>query len=112
MNSREIKRQYNLAQWTPIIKECKSSGMTVKSWCKAQQVDIKQFYYWQRLVRETLCSKLKDDDENMPTRLAISSLTPTFVPLKEQNTGKEVSGPSFQPERAAIDGEKIMLQID
>lgn len=111
MNARNIKRQHNLARWTPIIKACKSSGMTTKAWCKEHQVDIKQFYYWQRVVRETLCSQL-EDDECLPTRL-VHSLTPTFVPLKEQHTPQEVTRLSFQPDMVIRSGDiRIELTND
>ena len=41
-----------LMQWTPVIRDCRGSGMTVRSWCLENNINIKQFYYWQRRVRE------------------------------------------------------------
>lgn len=52
MNARESTRQYRLSQWIPIIKECLTSGMSVRSWCIQNDVDEKRFYYWQRKIRE------------------------------------------------------------
>lgn len=54
MSTRELKRQHHLQIWTPIIQECKNSGMTVKTWCEDNDVNEKQFYYWQRRVREAM----------------------------------------------------------
>lgn len=42
MNARELKHQHLLNTWTPIIHECKNSGMTVKDWCLENDVNEKQ----------------------------------------------------------------------
>jgi len=52
--------QMRLAQLTPIIKECRSSGMTVKAWCEQNKVNIKTFYYWQRRVRKEVFDGLQE----------------------------------------------------
>lgn len=54
----KITHEMRLIQWTPIIRECRSSSMTVKSWCIENNVDEKQFYYWQRRVREEVFDSL------------------------------------------------------
>lgn len=51
MNSRKATQEYRLAQWLPIVKECRASGMTVRSWCQQNDVDEKRFYYWQNKLR-------------------------------------------------------------
>lgn len=40
-----------LAQWTSIIRECNNSGMPKKSWMEINNINEKQFYYWQRRIR-------------------------------------------------------------
>lgn len=90
MSTRKVTRQYRLSRWAPIIKECKSSGMTVKAWCAQNNVNEKQFYYWQRRIREKLCSTVIENK--------VSIQTPTFVPMtKPKNTGQLI-GTSFQPD--------------
>lgn len=54
MNARMVKHDYLCAKWTPIIAECKCSGKSVRLWCQENDVDEKQFYYWQRRIREKL----------------------------------------------------------
>lgn len=54
MKAKIVKHEYLCAKWTPIIAECKSSGKSVRSWCQENDVDEKQFYYWQRRIREKL----------------------------------------------------------
>lgn len=48
-----------LLQWTPIVRECRGSGMSVKTWCLENNMYEKQFYYWQRRVREEVFDTLK-----------------------------------------------------
>lgn len=45
---REMKHAAMLQEWSGRIAECRSSGMAVKNWCKAQGIAIKTYYYWER----------------------------------------------------------------
>jgi transposase-like protein len=80
MDTRKIKHQYLLSKWTPIIRECRSSGKTVKAWCLENNVDEKQFFYWQRRVREELCTSVQTPEKGQPT---------IFAPLPIQDYQKE-----------------------
>lgn len=59
MDTKQIKHQYHLSKWMPIVQECRTSGMTVKAWCLENNVNEKQFFYWQRRVREELCTSVQ-----------------------------------------------------
>lgn len=50
----KITHEVRLINWTKLIQECLSSGLSKKQWCLQNQVDEKQFYYWQRRVREEI----------------------------------------------------------
>lgn len=67
-----ITHEMRLMQWAPIIQECHSSGMTIKSWCLENNINEKQYYYWQRRVREEVYSILEK---------AESKRKPNFVQL-------------------------------
>ena len=43
--------QIRCEQWTQIINECLSSGMSKTAWCKANDISDKAFFYWQRILR-------------------------------------------------------------
>lgn len=43
--------QIRCEHWTQIINECLASGMTKTSWCKANGISDKAFFYWQRILR-------------------------------------------------------------
>jgi putative transposase len=55
-----ITREMRMMQWTPIIQECRNSNMTVKAWCQNNNVNQKQFYYWQRRIREAAYETFTD----------------------------------------------------
>lgn len=58
MNTREATQKYRLSQWTEIIRECRSSGQTVTSWCADHDINPKSYYYWLRRVRTAACEAL------------------------------------------------------
>jgi len=72
LNTREITRQYRLNQWTEIIRECRSSGQKISVWCTENNISIKSYYYWLKLVRTAAC-------ESLP---ALSSGSQQIVPVK------------------------------
>ncbi|MDR1815592.1 MAG: hypothetical protein LBR00_02785 [Clostridiales Family XIII bacterium] len=49
---RGVKREYRIAEWTCLIRECVGSGMTTKAWCEAHGIKKRKYYYWLRKVRE------------------------------------------------------------
>lgn len=51
--------EMRLMKWAPIIKECRSSDMTVRAWCHENNINEKLFYYWQRRVRGQILDVIK-----------------------------------------------------
>lgn len=47
----DAKTEFRLKQWTQIIQACRSSGITVVSWCSQNNVNPKSYYYWLRKIR-------------------------------------------------------------
>lgn len=56
----KITHEMRLSKWTTIVRECNNSGMPKKEWCAANGVDNKQFFYWQRRVREEVFQEVKN----------------------------------------------------
>ncbi len=50
-------------KWAEIIREANNSGLTKTEWCRQNDIRIRQFYYWQKVVREHLPDEcpLSDD---------------------------------------------------
>ena len=51
MDSNELKQQYQLQQWTAMIRDRRAQGVTVKDWCHSQGTSESQYYYRLRAVR-------------------------------------------------------------
>ena len=59
MNVRSIDSEIKLKQWTEIIRECRNSSQSVRSWCIEHDVDEKRYYYWLRKIREQACKSME-----------------------------------------------------
>lgn len=55
--SREVK----LRQWTEIITSCRNSGMNIRAWCNENGINEKQYYYWQRKLREMALANVENN---------------------------------------------------
>lgn len=62
-----VTHEMRLMKWTPIIRECRNSGMAVRAWCLENNVNEKQFYYWQRRVRGEIFDNLKKTESQSQT---------------------------------------------
>ena len=78
-----ITHEMRLAQWTSIIRECNNSGMSKKSWMSANDIDEKQFYYWQRRVREEVIQELRPTFSSATTFVELPAPV-SAVPLGKQ----------------------------
>ncbi|WP_371363029.1 hypothetical protein SRRS_40190 [Sporomusa rhizae] len=58
MDTQEVKRQHRLKQWIEIVRQCRSSGQTVSTWCAENNINPKRYYYWLRCVRMAACELL------------------------------------------------------
>lgn len=43
MNSTNAQKQYNLAKWAALVKECKSSGLKTMDWLKVHNISKDQY---------------------------------------------------------------------
>ena len=46
----KMNGQQTLAIWAERIAECRSSGLSVKTWCKQNQICEQTYYRWQKRV--------------------------------------------------------------
>lgn len=47
----KITHQVHAEHWAKIMNECINSGMSKTAWCRANGISVKQFFYWQRILR-------------------------------------------------------------
>lgn len=48
--------EIRMKQWASIIQEAGSSGLTKTEWCKEHNISLRNFYYWQRKLRQYVLS--------------------------------------------------------
>ena len=79
----KITHQMRLVQWTPIVRECRGNGMAVKAWCLENNINEKQFYYWQRGVRgEVFDTMIKTESLSKPNFVQLPMLAKSLYPLR------------------------------
>ena len=81
MRVSDVKREYQLQEWSGMLRECKESGLTVKNWCAERGITEHAYYYRLRKLRRAACDALQ---QTQPVQLAEIPLdgfkiTPLFV---------------------------------
>lgn len=73
----KVKQSLHKQKWISLIKECQSSDMTIRDWCK--QNDIKEQTYYRNLqkLRSEICEQLP-----LPVSKPVKPVT--FKPLEVQ----------------------------
>ena len=58
MDVRTMKHAVKLAEWSEKVQACRSSGKTVKEWCKKNHVCCKTYYTWERVYLAEVSKQL------------------------------------------------------
>lgn len=48
MTSTELKHQAKLQKWAAAIQDCRSSGLSVRQWCRQESIHPTTYYRWER----------------------------------------------------------------
>lgn len=46
------KHEIHKTQWQELIREQDQSGLSIREWCRRNNMSHGKFYYWQRVIRE------------------------------------------------------------
>ncbi len=123
MTAREAKHQYMLTEWTGRITERSKSGMTIRSWCAANDISERVYHYWLRKVRgyasqflpapksaDTLCELPEQAIEANPERQM-----PETKQHPDTPTGWAICKPEYSAADATrsetVPAEGIMIEI-
>ena len=63
-----MRSEYRLQQWAQVVRECNTSGLSNREYCRQHNISEKTYYYWVRRLRQAAASQMEDQ-------------TPTLVPL-------------------------------
>ena len=83
--------------WIDIIQAANNSSLSKRQWCEQNNINRRQFYYWQKKVRDYLIENTVGDICSGTTSLpAVSKAveTPVFCEIKE---------PKYEPAPEAAD---------
>jgi len=69
----EVKQEYQLQEWSGMLREQKESGLSVKEWCQEQGLAEHVYYYRLRKLRQAACTAL---EQVQPVQLAEVPLAP------------------------------------
>ena len=50
MTSTELKHHARLQTWSEAVRDCRSSGLSVKQWCRQREITTTTYYRWEREV--------------------------------------------------------------
>ena len=48
MTSAELKHRAKLQGWSARIQDCRSSGLSVRAWCRQEEINAATYYRWER----------------------------------------------------------------
>lgn len=66
MNANQLKYAAQLKEWKERVSSCRTSGISVRSWCLNNQVDPSTYYRWERKVLcEAWQSKTVESDKSL-----------------------------------------------
>lgn len=88
MELQKTKHQIKLEQWRRLIHECRNSGLTIKSWCTENQINMQTYYRWQKKVWESgtqntgigavICGSTTFAEYRTPTNMSASGVAITL----------------------------------
>lgn len=57
-NIKAVRRE----KWRKVVMSQKASGLTITEWCEQNGMRIRQFHYWQKVLRDSDLLELKTSD--------------------------------------------------
>ena len=69
----EVKQEYQLQEWSGMLREQKESGLSVKAWCQEEGWAEHIYYYRLRKLRRAACTAL---EKAQPIQLAEVPVAP------------------------------------
>ena len=96
---KSLTTQYRYDRWVGIISERNASGLSIKDWCRQNNVKVTSYYYWLKKIRHSIVETLDPDDQKDEV---------TFVPMLSQPKTNELSHVNNVKKSSAPQPEVIM----
>ena len=81
----DVQNAAKLPIWQERVRECRTSGMSVKAWCKTQGLDFTTYYRWEKKVLESVIPtqrRAKPDCEATALPPAVVQSQPSIVKVE------------------------------
>jgi hypothetical protein len=91
-----------MQKWIGIVRDCRSSGKTIKTWCDDNGINLKSYYYWQRKVCLETCREIE----------AVQKPMPEVLPIKEKSVFAELSIPKNNVGKIAVSIQRDNMHIN
>ncbi len=79
------KHEMLKAQWQKVIKDQSESGLSIREWCRGNNISHSKFYYWQRVIREE--ALIKAGTLAVTGQTQFVEVKPSYSELKSNNQG-------------------------
>ena len=101
----KITHQVRAEHWTRILNECMNSGMSKTAWCRANGISEKQFFYWQRILRQEAYEASQNPP--LPVAAAAAQRTVSFAEIKLPVASPDASS-VFHPDLVIRKGNLVL----
>jgi hypothetical protein len=82
---KESKHEMLKAQWKKLIKEQSESDLSIREWCRQNNLSHGKFYYWQRIIREE--ALIKAGTLAVTGQTQFVELKPSITDIESNNHG-------------------------
>ena len=82
-----VNQQRKLSEWAERVTACRSSGLSVKKWCRENSVSEQTYYKWQRRLYELAQNR----QENRFTEITPQAMNRSGVAVTVQLGGVELA---------------------
>ena len=79
------KHEIHKVQWQQIINDQNESGLSIREWCRDNDISYGKFYYWQRVIREE--TLIKAGTLAVTGKAQFVELKPSIADVKPNNHG-------------------------
>ena len=59
MNTRDEVRRMRIREWKKVFEDKAASGLSAKEYCQQNGIGKDQYFYWQKIVRESVLNEIK-----------------------------------------------------
>ena len=103
MNTKEIKTEYRMAQWTGLLQERAATGETIKAFCENRGISKNTYFYWQKKLREAAVRQVATKTSNTQSQALVPN---GWTRLSEEEPAKTSALP------VEIGGCRVMVDND